>query len=56
MKEKEIGLAAKTSAILQKDTRHMNLVDIIWDLVQVIDKQENMMDLFLMGKKDWGDE
>ena len=51
MREKEVGLAAKTTAILQKDTRHMNLVDIIADLVEFVEKQETMMDLFLMDKK-----
>jgi hypothetical protein len=50
MTEKEKGLAAETSRILGKDTRKMNLVDIIAELVTVIDTQEKMSKLLLLDK------
>lgn len=50
MTNKEIELVKKTSNILGKDTKKMNLVDIIAELVEHAEKQEKMMQLFLMGK------
>jgi hypothetical protein len=50
MTEKEKGLASETSRILGKDTRKMNLVDIIAELVTVIDTQEKMSKLLLLDK------
>lgn len=50
--KKENVLVEKTSKILQKNTKGMHMVDIIADLVEVIEKQENMMKIFIMEDED----
>jgi hypothetical protein len=43
-------LVLRTSQILGKKTRGMNLVDIIAELVDHVEQQEKMMKLFLLDK------
>lgn len=44
--EQKSELVLRTAIILGKNTRGMNLVDIIAELVEVINTQENMLKLF----------
>lgn len=51
MNERESELVTKASKVLGKDTKHMKMIDVIAELVEVAEKQNKMMELFIMEDK-----
>jgi hypothetical protein len=48
---KEAGLFKRTEKLLGKETKSMDWLDIIAELVEIAETQENLIELFIMEEK-----
>jgi hypothetical protein len=47
----ESVLVQRASELLGKETKHMKMIDVIAELVEIAEKQAKMMNLFLLEDK-----
>jgi hypothetical protein len=51
MNARESELVQRASELLGKETKHMKMIDVIAELVEVAEAQAKMMNLFLLEDK-----